>query len=646
MNSVTDAAGSGGRLLPSSQEVQGNQEVQGEQWARPVRLYGVTLGTMRSMDGATRGSASVVASGSEADSEGAVVVAPPAPGVRSAPGDTGRGGARSDAGETAALGTAGSGAGTVETAPPGPGSGETGPAEAVRDGEGAPFAPGVRVALTAMAVVVLIAALVMRFWTRSDLWLDEALTVNIARQPLDQIPSFLRHDGAPPLFYVLLHVWMGWFGTSDVAVRSLSGVFGVATLPLAWLAGKRLGGRTAAWAALLLLASSPFAVRYDTETRMYSLVALLTVLGFLGIDRALTRPRPGNLIAVGVVTGLLLYSHYWSLYLVGTVLVWLLWEAWRGRPAWRTGARAAFIAGVVGCLTFLPWVPTFLYQSRHTGTPWATPANFAAMVNAISTFAGGATDQGRLLGLIFFALAGLGLFGVATDRFHISLDIRTRPLGRPLAVVVTGTLAAAIAGGFLTKSTFDARYASVVFIPLILLVAVGLLTFQDRRVRLGVLALAIVAGLFGSFPNITTNRTQAGEVASAIAAHGRAGDVVAYCPDQLGPAVDRLLPAGRYSQTTFPRGTGPEFVNWVDYARATAAGSPVAFSERLESMASGEHQIFVVWAPGYQTLGTKCEGIIQTLQGDPNYHASQLITGNSNEFYQPMWLEQLTPTKP
>ena len=191
-----------------------------------------------------------------------------------------------------------------------------------------------------MATVgVVVFSVVLRFWTTSDLWLDEALTVNIAHLPLHEIPSYLKRDGSPPLYYYLLHFWMSWFGTSDVAVRSLSGVFGVITLPLVWLAGKRLGGTTLAWAALLLLATSPFAVRYDTETRMYSLVALLTVLGFLALDRSLSRPRAGNLIAVGVVTGLLLYTHYWALYLVGTVVLWLAWEAWRGRPAWRSGAR-------------------------------------------------------------------------------------------------------------------------------------------------------------------------------------------------------------------------------------------------------------------------------------------------------------------
>jgi hypothetical protein len=527
--------------------------------------------------------------------------------------------------------------------PPSPAAGTV---PAVEDPEGPPFGTIARAVIAAGVVVVLLAAVVLRFGTRSDLWLDEALTVNIARLPLRELPSFLRRDGAPPLYYVLLHVWMGWFGTSDVAVRSLSGVFGVVTVPLAWVAGRRLGGRAVGWAAMLLVATSPFAIRYDTETRMYSLVVLLTLLGFLALDRSLRSPRAGNLVAVGAVTGLMLYTHYWSLYLIGTVMLWLAWTAWRGPSARRRGARAALVAMVVGCATFLPWVPIFLFQSAHTGTPWATPANFAAMVSAVASFAGGSTSQGRALALIFFGLAGLGLFGVATDRRHIDLDIRTRPLGRPVGIAVGGTLAAAVAGGFLTNSAFDARYASVVFIPLILLVAVGLVTFRDRRVRSVVLVVAVVAGLASSVPDVTTNRTQAGQVATAIAASGRPGDIVAYCPDQLGPAVDRLLPAGRYSQTTFPRGTGPEFVNWVDYAAAVRAASPVAFAERVESQAAAEgRQIFVVWAGGYQGYGLRCEGIVQTLQANPDYRAQQLVAGNSVSFYQPMWMVRFTPVR-
>jgi uncharacterized membrane protein len=502
-----------------------------------------------------------------------------------------------------------------------------------------------------LAKVVLVAvvatALVLRFWIRSDLWLDEALTVDIARQPLHDIPALLRRDGAPPLFYVLLHLWMRIFGTSDYAVRALPGVIGVVTLPLVWVAGRRLGGGTVAWGALVLLATSPFAVRYSTEVRMYSLVALLTVLGILALDRSLVRPRFGNLIAVAAVTGLLLYAHYWSVYLVGTVVLWLAYQAWRGRPAWRSGARASLVAVAVGCMTFLPWVPIALYQARHTGTPWATPSSFGAMVTALTSFTGGFSNEGWLLSIVCFALAGLGLFGAAVDRRHIDIDLLTRRPVRPLAIAIAGTLGAALIGGILSNSTVDARYASVVFVPVILVMAFGLSAFGDRRIQVAVLALAAAAGLIAAVPNIVTSRTQAGQVAAAIAAHGQAGDVIAYCPDQLGPAVNRLLPPGRYLQTTFPRGTGPEYVDWVDYATATHAGRPQAFAQHLENLAApAGRQIFVVWAGGYQTFGGKCQSIVRSLENDTSYRSTSLVGANGVSFYQPMALTLLTPAGP
>lgn len=481
------------------------------------------------------------------------------------------------------------------------------------------------------AVVVVALGIVLRFWTRSDLWLDEALTVNIAHLPLRDLHGALRRDGAPPLFYVLLHFWMRVFGTSDLAARSLSGVIGVVTLPVAWAAGRRVGGRGVAAGALVLVASSPFAVRYSTETRMYALVVLLVAAGVVALGRAMERPRPGNLVALAVVTSALCYSHYWSLYLVATtglVLAWRTWRTWRARGAGAgttVSPAPALAAVVVGALSFAPWLPTFVFQTRHTGTPWAARADFAAMVNAVTSFAGGANSQGRALAMLYFALAGLGLFGAAAGARHVDLDLRTRPAGRPAAVVLIGTLALAVIGGYLTRSAFQARYASVVLIPLVLLVALGLVTFADRRIRLGVLALAVACGLASSIPDVWTSRTQAGEVAATLARYGRPGDVVAFCPDQLGPAVDRLLPAGRYETITFPRGIGPDFVDWVDYAASSRAGNPSAFASRLEAMSAPTHQIWLVWAPGYQTFATKCEALETALLADRALGAHEMF---------------------
>ena len=101
--------------------------------------------------------------------------------------------------------------------------------------------------IVVVGVVALVAGAVLRFSTTSSLWLDEALSVNIARLPAGDLVRWLRHDGHPPLYYLLLHVWTDVFGTGDVAVRALSGVFGLLTLPLAWIAGRRRGGPLLGW---------------------------------------------------------------------------------------------------------------------------------------------------------------------------------------------------------------------------------------------------------------------------------------------------------------------------------------------------------------------------------------------------------------
>src|SRR5665213_2150009 len=104
-----------------------------------------------------------------------------------------------------------------------------------------------RLVLGAAVVVVVVVGAVLRFFTHSALWLDEALTVDRARLPLSMIAGSVKQDGAPPLYYYLLHIWMEIFGDSNLATRSLSGVIGVANLPVAWLAGNRFGGRVVAW---------------------------------------------------------------------------------------------------------------------------------------------------------------------------------------------------------------------------------------------------------------------------------------------------------------------------------------------------------------------------------------------------------------
>ncbi|HMF82010.1 MAG TPA: glycosyltransferase family 39 protein [Acidimicrobiia bacterium] len=469
--------------------------------------------------------------------------------------------------------------------------------------------------LVVAAVFVVVVAIVMRFVTRSELWLDEALSVNIARLPLGDIPDWLRHDGAPPLYYFLLHLWTDVFGTGNVAVRALSGVLSVATLVPIWFAGRRVAGRTGGWIAVLILASSPFAIGFGTETRMYSLEMLLVTVGYLAVRRLLEHPSLGRQAVVALVTALLLYTHYWSFYLIAVVGAVLVWQAWRGADADRRhAARSALVAMIAGAITFVPWVPTFLYQSAHTGTPWGDQVFLtASFAFALRDFAGGEHSEAYAFLVVLITLTIVAVFGRAIDRYRIELDVRTRPGVRVEAGIWVATLLLGGAAAFLTRGTFAGRYASVLYPLFVLVLAYGVTVFTYLRVRVVLLALVAIFGLGSGLRVVLDDRTQARPVADEILSGAKPGDVVLYCPDQLGPSVSRLVGGKHLVQVTFPALDRPELVDWVDYKKRRERVDTNAFAQTVVDRAA-DRTIWYVVAVQYRGGNEgRCDAIQRSL---------------------------------
>ena len=480
--------------------------------------------------------------------------------------------------------------------------------------------------LLGLAVALGVAA---RTWSQSALWLDEALSLGIARLPVPDLLSALRRDGSPPLYYLLLHAWIALVGEGDAAVRWLSTVCSLATLPVAWLLGRRLGGRTAAWAALLLLATSPFAVRYASEARMYALLQLLSAVGLLALLRALERPVLARLAPVAVVSGLLALTHYWALFLLAAAGIGLLLAGRRG-PG-RLAARRTLAALLAGGLVFAPWLPTFAFQVRRTGTPWAAAPRLTAPYDTVLAWSGGSGGWAvLLLGLLLWlsVLAVLArpwqpgarglLLGPPADRPALLL------LGASLGTLLLGLLAAVVVG-----AGYAFRYSSAALVPGLLLAALGVRALSPRAVRV-VLALAAVAGLVMALPQpFSERRTQAARTAVALERGLAPGDLVVYCPDQLGPDLSRLLPS-TVDQVVYPSLGDPGLVDWVDYAERNAAADPLEVAGRLDGRSAGA--VWLVSAPGYRTFGTQCERLGEALErrrGDP-----LLWTGRSARFDQ------------
>lgn len=494
--------------------------------------------------------------------------------------------------------------------------------------------PPVRLELVLVTAGAVLAGVALRFTATSGLWLDEALSVNIAALPLGEIGEALRHDGHPPLYYYLLHLWMGAFGEGDTAVRALSAAFGIATLPLAYVAGRRQGGRALGLVALGIFAMTPFLIRYGTETRMYAMASFGIMVAYLLVDDLVRRERQQwwRVAALAVTVGALLWTHYWAMWPSAALGIVLL-VTWRrsASETTRRGAGRALLALIGGGVAFLPWVPALLYQSAHTGTPWAGPLRpVAFLAVSFSDIGGIGFTDAQFVGVTIVVLVLLGVFGRAISSRRIELDLHGTGPFRPEAVVVALTMLLGLLVTYATWSAYATRYAAV-FVPIILLLAAaGVTRFVGRWWLAGVYVVTLGLLSMGGVYNITYQRTQTTDLAPVAGERLAAGDVVVTCPDQLGPATIRALPDDLVV-VGYPTLDRPTRIDWVDYSSRPPV-DPDEYAAQVLALAGPEHTVAMVWSSTYITHEGTCEALVDAFARQRP--AEAVVSQNGSRYYE------------
>lgn len=224
---------------------------------------------------------------------------------------------------------------------------------------------------------------------RASIWFDEAFSAYISQFSFWDIARYTASDVHPPVYYWLLKLWVGMFGTTDLAYRSLSIVFGSAAVTTAFFLARKLFGRLVGWVTLLFLVLSPMVIRYSDEARMYTLAALIVMAATYVLVKAEETKSRRLWIVYGVLVSLGMWTHYF------TAFAWLAHLAWHGTQVYRKGmGRKAFwkklfskewlLAYSVAVGLFLPWLPFMALQLGivQGGGFWigpvtaATPANY------------------------------------------------------------------------------------------------------------------------------------------------------------------------------------------------------------------------------------------------------------------------------
>lgn len=277
-----------------------------------------------------------------------------------------------------------------------------------------------------------------------SLWLDEAVQAITARESFSYIFQEIIGDFHPPLYHFLMHFWVGIFGSSEIALRMPSVLFGIGTVFVIY----KIGGLLPA----LFLATAPFHIYYSQEARMYSQTAFFASLSmyfFINLEKS-----KKNKYLYFLATILMLYSDYYGFLVLLAQMIYL---------AVKKKNKFIIYNLLFIILCYLPWLPMLITQLK-TG------------MLATQTLPG----WGRLVNVTFWKAVPLTFIKFTIGRITI--------FDKKLYAVISGFVIL-LCGFFISKTLFKKKNLLITlwfFVPLLVSWLASLLVpnFQPFRLLL------------------------------------------------------------------------------------------------------------------------------------------------------------------
>ena len=316
-----------------------------------------------------------------------------------------------------------------------------------------------------------------------------------------------------PLYYIVLHFWMHFFGETDFVIRLLSVVFGILLIYVIYLAGKELDSRKTGLLAAFFVAINSFLIYYSQEVRIYSLLALFGGLAALFLIRILKNPSRLNITGLTIANLGILYTH-----IIGFVfvffqgLVFLIYCFLKNRKS----LKALWISGIITAVLYIPYAYKAFMMLNYAGPltgiycQWWSSFNFSHLlfsfgdvfspiiinlINIPSSYfdmifnpTKGMYSLFFITGFVIPSLIGLtGLISAVSRKNIISILLLISSFG----FIAVFTIAASMG-----KVLFITKYLIVIVPVFILVMMYGLVNINNKRVSKALIIILFSINLF------------------------------------------------------------------------------------------------------------------------------------------------------
>jgi mannosyltransferase len=409
--------------------------------------------------------------------------------------------------------------------------------------------------------VILVIAVFLRWYNlgTESIVLDEAASI---KESAMTIQGMAAHSNQPPLYFLLLRGWMAVFGTTEVALRSLSAVFGVLAVGVVFMVGKLLINRRVGLAAAFLVAIAYFPIKYAQTARGYSLLLLLSVLSYWCFIGILKRNSTRWYIGYLLTTLLMAYTHFYGLFIIASQFIFFL-IFFKRYPAQRWKFLGSVAIIIIGLIPFVLLLKNNISSIAGQGF-WIPEPGPKELINTLLIFTGSGPGISVLF-FIFVLLVIWSLFSVVkTGKKQSNWRVKNNADRRkwkiqfdsPEVVVllvlwfVIPILVPFIESRLMTPIYQD-KYAIGTLPALCLLVATGLSKLKWQWIFYPVLA-AIVAfsswGLADYYKYVTNEQWR--ETAQLVESKAEPGDVIVFCESYYEGAFDYYY-KGQLEETGF-----------------------------------------------------------------------------------------------